>query len=156
MRPQTLLIYALLQLEIGKQILLMKLVIDTKEKAMSTAVITDYLDTLGLQHEQRNLDVGDLAIYDGDDVVAIFERKTCKDMAASINDGRYREQKVRLLNTSCRWKGYILEGSFPDKGISFPTRRKRRVVAQTTYYSIITGLTLRVGCLHYRKHIAYG
>lgn len=126
----------------------MYLVIDTKEKSVSTAVIVDYLESLGLKYEHRNLDVGDLAIFDGDlhQIIALFERKTCKDMAASINDGRYREQKVRLLNTDCRWKGYILEGTFPEKGISFPTRGcKRRTVAETTYYSIITGLTLRDG-----------
>lgn len=125
--------------------LLMYLVIDTKEKTLSTSIITNYLDSINISYEKRNLDVGDLAIYNGDEVLAIFERKTCKDMAASINDGRYREQKIRLLNKNCRWKGYILEGTFPEKGITFPTKAKQRVVAQTTYFSIITGLTLRDG-----------
>lgn len=124
----------------------MKLVIDTKEKAASTMVITEYLDTLGYAHEQRVLNVGDLAIEDDKgQIMAIFERKTCNDMAASINDGRYREQKVRMLNSDIRWKGYILEGTFPNNGITFPAKGKRRTVAKTTYYSIITGLTLRDG-----------
>ena len=30
-------------------------------------------------------------------VITIFERKTCQDLLASISDGRYREQKTRLL-----------------------------------------------------------
>jgi ERCC4-type nuclease len=30
--------------------------------------------------------------------VLIFERKTCADLLSSINDGRYREQKSRLLS----------------------------------------------------------
>jgi ERCC4-type nuclease len=29
--------------------------------------------------------------------VLIFERKTCEDLLSSVNDGRYREQKARLL-----------------------------------------------------------
>jgi len=124
----------------------MKLVIDSKEKAQSTAVIINYLKSVNFECEQRNLDVGDLAIVDDkDQIIAIFERKTCEDMAASLNDGRYREQKIRLLSSDYKWKGYIVEGIFPNKGISFPTRGKRRVVAKTTYYSIITGITLRDG-----------
>ena len=30
--------------------------------------------------------------------VLIFERKTCADLLSSINDGRYREQKSRLVS----------------------------------------------------------
>lgn len=126
-----------------------RLVIDTREKSSSTSIITDYLDSINVAYERRNLDTGDLAIYDGDQVVAVFERKTCSDMAASINDGRYREQKMRLLNTDCRWKGYILEGTYPDNGITFPSHGKKRNVAKTTYYSIIAGLSLRDGLLVY-------
>ena len=45
-----------------------------------------------------------------DNLVIVFERKTCSDLLASINDGRYREQKARLiskvnLNQIC----YIIE-----------------------------------------------
>ena len=32
--------------------------------------------------------------------VLIFERKTCADLLSSINDGRYREQKSRLLSVN--------------------------------------------------------
>lgn len=44
----------------------------------------------------------------------LIERKTLDDMCASIKDGRYREQKTRILNTE--WMGhvnnivYVLEG----------------------------------------------
>ena len=40
----------------------------------------------------------------------IVERKTSADLAASIVDGRYQEQKVRLRNCGCRCLLYIVEG----------------------------------------------
>ena len=44
-----------------------------------------------------NLDLGDYLFKYNGEVVAIIERKTIDDMANSIKDGRYREQKSRLL-----------------------------------------------------------
>lgn len=46
-----------------------------------------------------NLLVGDIHIKHNGQVVYIFERKAKQDLDASIKDGRYREQKVRLLET---------------------------------------------------------
>jgi ERCC4-type nuclease len=46
----------------------------------------------------QNLDVGDIIIKDGETPVAIIERKTLRDLASSIKDGRYKEQKLRLLS----------------------------------------------------------
>ena len=48
---------------------------------------------------QKNLDIGDVLIANDDDsVVCIIERKTSKDMIASIKDGRYKEQHNRLVS----------------------------------------------------------
>jgi ERCC4-type nuclease len=43
----------------------------------------------------KDIDEETLDIYKN--AVLIFERKTCSDLLSSINDGRYREQKSRLL-----------------------------------------------------------
>jgi ERCC4-type nuclease len=52
--------------------------------------------------EKATLDVGDIAFYDASDVsgahpLAVLERKTAEDLGASQKDGRYREQRARLL-----------------------------------------------------------
>ena len=44
-----------------------------------------------------SLDLGDIVIQNGDDAIVI-ERKTIADLAASIQDGRHREQKARLID----------------------------------------------------------
>jgi ERCC4-type nuclease len=66
----------------------------------------------------RNLPVGDIWIgLSGEEVApggVVAERKTVADLEASILDGRYREQRTRLL-TYCQQRGarplYIIEGS---------------------------------------------
>jgi len=66
----------------------------------------------------RTLPVGDIWIgISGEEVVAggiVAERKTVQDFEASILDGRYREQRTRLL-TYCQQQNarplYIIEGS---------------------------------------------
>lgn len=48
-----------------------------------------------------------------DDMVVldcIIERKTAADLASSIRDGRYREQKKRLMQCNVRVQSYIVEG----------------------------------------------
>ncbi len=67
----------------------------------------------------ENLDIGDIQIRDKEsgEVYIILERKTYSDLSASIKDGRYKEQKQRLLHAiskNCR-KIYVLEGSENDK-----------------------------------------
>lgn len=52
--------------------------------------------------EKAVLDVGDIAFYAATDIsgtnpLVVFERKTAEDLGASQKDGRYREQRARLL-----------------------------------------------------------
>ena len=45
------------------------------------------------------LHIGDIIICDDDGVeLVLIEGKTLNDLASSIKDGRYKEQKYRLLN----------------------------------------------------------
>jgi len=72
----------------------------------------------------ETLTLGDYHLRTDDKIFFIFERKTWKDLAASIKDGRYREQKKRLCEVA---RGgeirvfYIIEGPMTyddDKEIS--------------------------------------
>jgi ERCC4-type nuclease len=124
----------------------MKLIIDTKEKQSSSDVIISLISDYEVI--RKNLDVGDFAILDDNDtILVVLERKTCKDMASSLGDGRYREQKIRLQNSEAPIKGYILEGIFSPDGIKIsPTR----MVTYDTYNSIILGLSIRDKLLVYQ------
>jgi ERCC4-type nuclease len=67
---------------------------------------------------QQALPIGDIWIgQDTSSTALIIERKTIKDLEASVLDGRYREQKGRLL-AFCQERQaspmYLLEGSFSD------------------------------------------
>ena len=64
----------------------------------------------------EQLDIGDIHIRH-DDKIIIIERKTIQDLRQSIGDGRYREQKQRLMsfhnsNASTSKIMYIIEGSY--------------------------------------------
>ena len=60
--------------------------------------------------ELKNLEIGDIVYKKDDEIIYIVERKTFNDLGASINDGRYKEQKIRLLSNSNGNLFYILEG----------------------------------------------
>lgn len=131
----------------------MKLIIDSREKEEARTIIQQIVQEHGYQVNIEQLSVGDLAITDDKgNIKLVLERKTCRDMAASLNDGRYREQKDRLLASEIKWKGYILEGQYPNDGIRFPSKKGQKVVTQATYYSMITGITLRDKLLVYNSN----
>jgi ERCC4-type nuclease len=64
------------------------------------------LDVSAINHEIRSerLPIGDVILYDPtqgqEKDIVIFERKTLADLAASIRDGRYKEQSFRLIETA--------------------------------------------------------
>lgn len=66
------------------------------------------------------LDLGDVLIEDEENNIRlVFERKTLADLAASIKDGRYKEQKCRLLAAyPAKCITYIIEeGSLIPKDV---------------------------------------
>jgi crossover junction endonuclease MUS81 len=78
-------------------------------------VVPDSKPTHSLQSEA--LPVGDviLSSADGETDYIVFERKSLADLAASIRDGRYKEQSLRLQafpNVHCHNVVYIIEGDF--------------------------------------------
>lgn len=65
----------------------------------------------------ENLDLGDIIVKINGIIVVIIERKEVNDLCVSIKDGRYREQKNRIihsLNNNVR-KIYLLEGNDMSK-----------------------------------------
>ncbi len=60
---------------------------------------------------KQALDVGDVAFFSGESEKVVLERKTAEDLGASQRDGRYREQRARLLakQGSGIKVGYLLE-----------------------------------------------
>lgn len=73
--------------------------------------LLDAFKKAGIEVIVENLLVGDAHIRRGDETVYIFERKAKGDLDASIKDGRYREQKSRLIQTGIARKNivYIIE-----------------------------------------------
>ena len=62
----------------------------------------------------KQLDVGDAHILGTDDkIIVIAERKSVADLESSLSDGRYREQRTRILATCAETQAkplYIIEG----------------------------------------------
>ena len=86
------------------------LIFDNREHKLIEKFQDSEIDNFSITKEA--LKIGDIIIKNNetDKVILIFERKTCSDLLASINDGRYREQKARLcahysLNQIC----YLIE-----------------------------------------------
>lgn len=118
---------------------MVSLILDVRERALA-----DQLQALGVPHTTRALDVGDIlfeAAGDGAPLL-VAERKSHADFAASNNDGRYREQRARLM--AVRGSGvavlYILEGTWSDA----ETRQYGRT-AESALKRLTTRLILRYG-----------
>lgn len=70
-----------------------------------------YFDTKKVNYETRNLSVGDFVWIQNENVCNfVVERKCGPDLISSIIDGRFKEQKKRLLETGFKRIFYIIEG----------------------------------------------
>lgn len=73
--------------------MVLQVLIDTRERALINCFDTSFDFSI------ENLDIGDAIIKDDEHgITLVFERKALADLAASIKDGRYKEQKHRLLS----------------------------------------------------------
>jgi crossover junction endonuclease MUS81 len=107
----------------------MELIIDNREKKIINQ-ITKFKFSL------KNLELGDYVYNLNNNPYIIIERKTVQDLAASIKDGRYREQKIRLLEE--QQKGvkiiYLIEGNVHLKTSGIPS---------STFFSVIINGMIR-------------
>lgn len=85
----------------------MKIVIDKREKGI-LEIIKGNDD---IEYEEKMLDIGDIQIInDEDEIEYLIERKTINDLMSSIIDGRYKEQKTRILENIDKSKFiYLIE-----------------------------------------------
>ena len=90
--------------------------VDSREDALNDLL---RMNLVGAMHQLRSesLPVGDviLSSADGETDYIVFERKSLQDLAASIRDGRYKEQSHRLQalpNVHNHNVVYIVEGDF--------------------------------------------
>jgi len=98
------------------------LVVDIRERALYDGILrllslqkTPSKNLESVEVHFKSLELGDIKVvlYDNDTVVRelSMERKTLSDLVSSIRDGRYREQKARLLdNVRSQDISYIIEG----------------------------------------------
>lgn len=96
----------------------MTLAIDSRERGLLKCLIEKY----SIDPAVKQLSLGDAMVSTGTKTILV-ERKTVADLAASIADGRYREQRARLLDaqgSGCTAM-YIIEGSYSKCGIPYTT-----------------------------------
>jgi ERCC4-type nuclease len=76
----------------------MEIRVDTREHGLTEFFTNNTAPESPWSVRSVPLELGDIQIVDeGKGIRYVFERKTFQDLAASIKDGRYREQKSRLL-----------------------------------------------------------
>jgi len=89
--------------------------VDHREHQLKDLLNIEQLQTLNpnVTIVFENLYCGDFIIeYDGVPVL-VLERKTLPDLVASIKDGRYKQQKMKLCETyGAHACSYIIEGTF--------------------------------------------
>ncbi len=89
----------------------LQVLIDTREEELWEALAGWREPFEGWQVQRVALDIGDIVVRRGEEDLVILERKTVEDLAASQKDGRYREQRARLLARKGAGVavGYVLE-----------------------------------------------
>jgi len=84
---------------------------------------------------KKNLELGDIQIHHNNLCKIIIERKSINDLAASINDGRYKEQSHRLSLSSLHNHTifYIIEGN-----INTYSSKYNKITKNTLHSAIIS------------------
>lgn len=89
-------------------------VVDNREISLIDALHRMSID---VEIKIQSMDIADIQIT-YNNYTLLIERKTVADLAASIKDGRSREQKARLMSTRALDPSvrllYIIEGSLPE------------------------------------------
>jgi ERCC4-type nuclease len=103
------------------------LIIDNREAKLIELIKNTSAFTI--PYEIKSLQIGDIIITNDKypDRSVIIERKCVQDMLASIKDGRYKEQKIRLQAEKSNSNGntlicYLVEGSVQE--VRYPNEKK--------------------------------
>jgi len=96
------------------------------------------------------LELGDIHLVkeekEGQSEHLVFERKTCADLAASIKDGRFREQKQRMKSNFASHRITDIMEGFPS--ISDLAERKTMLhgIQPSAFISALLSIRYRDGC----------
>jgi len=77
---------------------MLELVCDSRENKIKQLYDNNFTPIKDISISFKNLDLGDFVFYKDGEIILVVERKTTCDLYSSIRDGRYKEQKIRLLN----------------------------------------------------------
>ena len=112
---------------------MLNIYIDAREQQLYNNIIDRDLDKYkdNITITKKQLELGDI-IIEFNDIQMIFERKTMNDLLSSITDGRYKEQKMRLLNNYTNIN-YLIEGT---DIISSNNINKQQLLTSVYYHSI--------------------
>ncbi len=114
---------------------MLEIIIDNREGTLWNIInnrdLDIYKDKINIQKKQ--LDIGDIHII-LDNHLFIYERKTINDLLASINDGRYREQKARLIASKPSSINYLIEGDSITSGKMKGNQKKLTSVYYNSIY----------------------
>ena len=115
----------------------MKILLDCREQDLFSSLSTVLnKNESKIVIESSQLKVGDIIIQDDEgNELLVIERKSVKDLAASITDGRYTEQSFRLNNYNIHNHNiiYLIEGS-----ITKYNSKGRRINKNAIYSSVFT------------------
>ena len=88
---------------------MLELIYDSRELKLKELFNTSKPDYIEIK--EVFLDLGDIIFKHNNNDVLVIERKTMSDLYSSIHDGRYKEQKIRLMSQYNRENiVYIIEG----------------------------------------------
>ncbi len=93
----------------------MEVLIDVRERDLIELIgSTTTSEDVGFDFKIEQLDIGDIHFVNREtkELFMVIERKTYSDLSSSVTDGRYREQKQRLLHSIPQnvRKVYVFEG----------------------------------------------
>lgn len=112
----------------------MNIIIDYREKDL-LSLLNNQTTNPALTISSQNLELGDIQLHLDGKCRLIIERKSVADFAASIQDGRYREQahRLSLSNIHNHQIFYLIEGN-----LSTFKSKYSRITTPTLYSALLT------------------
>jgi ERCC4-type nuclease len=92
----------------------MALVLDRREMSLADAL------RHSVQFETKDLPVADILCTYSNGSSWVAERKTVKDLAASVRQGRWAEQCSRMHGTGCSSIFFVIEGDLREESLGMP------------------------------------
>lgn len=109
------------------------ILVDSRENKLKKYFLSGSRVNSNVPISFQSLDIGDIQLkcQETDELMYIIERKSISDFYSSINDGRYREQKARILGSISQKirVAYIVEGNVLDTSLNLNEVQRRIVQA---------------------------